>query len=135
MESRPPIVRSRIGTRLVHPGQILLEEFMRPFWISQNALARRIGVSPRRINEIVNGKRSITAATALGLGEALGPSAHFWMALQADYDLELAMARQMNATRLEHKPLPEIERSYDLEEEGLDVERRFRGGGSRFRLP
>jgi antitoxin HigA-1 len=93
----PPAPRSRIGYRLVHPGEILLNEFLEPFEISQNMLARMLGVSPRRINEIVLGKRAITADTAIGLAEALGPSEHFWMGLQSDYELE--MARERRAVR------------------------------------
>jgi addiction module HigA family antidote len=72
----------------IHPGEILLEEFLSPMGISQNALARAIGVPPRRINEIVLGKRGITADTALRLSRAFGTSESFWMGLQADYDLE-----------------------------------------------
>lgn len=74
----------------VHPGEVLLEEFLVPMDLSQNALARAIGVPPRRINEIVLGKRSITADTALRLGKAFGISEGFWLGLQADYDLEEA---------------------------------------------
>lgn len=74
----------------IHPGEILLEEFLNPMGISQNALARAIGVPPRRINEIVLGKRGITADTALRLSRAFGTSEGFWMGLQADYDLEEA---------------------------------------------
>ena len=76
--------------RNVHPGEILLEEFLTPLGISQNALARGTDVPPRRINEIVLGKRGITADTALRLSRALGTSEAFWMGLQADYDLEEA---------------------------------------------
>ena len=72
----------------IHPGEILLEEFLVPMGISQNALARAINVPPRRINEIVLGKRGITADTALRLSRAFGTSEGFWMGLQADYDLE-----------------------------------------------
>ena len=72
----------------IHPGEILLEEFLIPMGISQNALARAINVPPRRINEIVLGKRGITADTALRLSRAFGTSEGFWMGLQADYDLE-----------------------------------------------
>lgn len=61
-----------------HPGDILLYDFMIPYEISQNALARSMGVSPRRINEIVNGTRNITAATAVGLEAIIGPTAEFW---------------------------------------------------------
>ena len=74
----------------VHPGEILLEEFLNPMEISQNRLARAMDVPPRRINEIVHGKRAITADTALRLARALGTSEQFWMGLQADYDLEEA---------------------------------------------
>jgi addiction module HigA family antidote len=74
----------------VHPGEVLQEEFLVPLEISQNALARAMGVPPRRINEIVLGKRGISADTALRLAAALGPSERFWLGLQADYDLEQA---------------------------------------------
>ena len=72
----------------IHPGEILLEEFLTPMGVSQNALARAISVPPRRINEIVLSKRGITADTALRLSRAFGTSEGFWMGLQADYDLE-----------------------------------------------
>ena len=72
----------------IHPGEVLLEEFLLPMEISQNALARATGVPPRRINEIVLGKRGITADTALRLAKAFGTSEGFWLGLQADYDVE-----------------------------------------------
>ena len=74
----------------IHPGEVLLEEFLLPMGISQNALARAAGVPPRRINEIVLGKRGVTADTAVRLAVALGTSERFWLGLQADYDLEEA---------------------------------------------
>ena len=74
----------------IHPGEVLLEEFLIPLGISQNAMARAAGVPPRRINEIVLGKRGITADTAVRLAAALGTSERFWLGLQADYDLEEA---------------------------------------------
>lgn len=74
----------------IHPGEVLLHEFLEPMGISQNRLARGIHVPPRRINEIVHGKRSVTADTALRLSKAFGTTAGFWMALQASYDLEEA---------------------------------------------
>jgi antitoxin HigA-1 len=79
-----------------HPGRILYEQFLKPKGLSQNALAREIGVPPRRINEIILGKRGISADTALRLAKRFGNSAHFWMGLQADFDLDLAQreARQ-----------------------------------------
>jgi antitoxin HigA-1 len=74
----------------VHPGEVLLEEFLKPLGISQNKLGNDLGVSPRRINEIVHGKRSITADTALRLARYFGTSASFWMGLQMDHDLDFA---------------------------------------------
>ena len=76
----------------IHPGEILLEEFLLPMNVSQNALARATGVPPRRFNEIVLGKRGVTADTALRLAVAFGTSEGFWLGLQADYDLEEARA-------------------------------------------
>ena len=73
----------------IHPGEILEEEFLKPMGISQYRLAKNISVPPRRINEIVHGKRSITADTALRLGKFFGVSAQFWLNLQTRYDLEV----------------------------------------------
>ena len=87
----------------VHPGEILLEEFLVPMKLSQNALARAIGVPPRRVNEIVLGKRSITADTALRLAKTFGTSEAFWLGLQADYDLE-------EARKIISKDLAHVER-------------------------
>ncbi len=72
----------------VHPGEILLEEFLLPMDISQNRLARDMFVPPRRINEIVHAMRAVTADTDLRLSRALGASEGFWLGLQNDYDLE-----------------------------------------------
>lgn len=74
----------------IHPGEVLLEEFLVPLGISQNALARAAGVPPRRINEIVLGKRGVSADTAVRLAAALGTSERFWLGLQVDFDLEEA---------------------------------------------
>jgi len=76
--------------RNIHPGEVLLEEFLKPMNLSQNALGRALGVPPRRINEIILGKRGITADTAIRLARHFGTSEQFWMGLQADYDLEEA---------------------------------------------
>ena len=73
----------------VHPGEILLEEFLKPMGISQYRLAKDINVHPRRINEIVHGQRAISADTALRLSRYFGLSERFWLNLQARYDLEL----------------------------------------------
>jgi addiction module HigA family antidote len=74
----------------VHPGEVLLEEFLKPMGLSQNRLSLEIGVHPRCINEIVLGKRRITADTALRLARFFGTSPQFWMGLQNDYDLDIA---------------------------------------------
>ena len=74
----------------VHPGEILLKDFLEPMGISQSQLGRDLGVSPRRVNEIVHGKRSVTADTALRLSAYFGNSASFWLGLQMDYDLDVA---------------------------------------------
>jgi addiction module HigA family antidote len=73
----------------IHPGEILMEEFLEPMGISQYRLAKNISVPPRRINEIVHGKRSITADTALRLGRFFDMSPQFWLNLQTRYDLEV----------------------------------------------
>ena len=73
----------------IHPGEILLEEFLKPLRLSQYRIARDLSVPPRRINEIVHGKRGITADTALRLGRYFGTSARFWLNLQSRYDLEV----------------------------------------------
>ena len=74
----------------IHPGEILLEEFLKPMGLSQNQLALSLRVPARRINEIVHGKRRITADTALRLGQFFGMSPAFWLGLQMDYDLDIA---------------------------------------------
>lgn len=77
----------------VHPGEILLEEFLNPLGVSQYQLAKELSVPPRRINEIVHGERRITADTALRLARYFGTSERFWMNLQARYDLEVEKDR------------------------------------------
>ncbi len=88
----------------VHPGEILLEEFLGPLEITQYRLAHDIGVPPRRINEIVHGTRAITADTALRLARYFETSARFWLNLQAGYDLEVARDRLAGRIELEVKP-------------------------------
>jgi antitoxin HigA-1 len=82
-------------TRLapVHPGEVLMEEFLEPMGLSQYRLAKDISVPPRRINEIVHGKRAVTADTALRLGRYFGTTARFWLNLQAQYDLDTELDR------------------------------------------
>jgi addiction module HigA family antidote len=77
----------------IHPGEILLEEFLKPLHISQYRLAKDLGVPARRINEIVHGKRAISADTALRLSRYFGLSDRFWLNLQTRYDLEMAKDR------------------------------------------
>ncbi len=74
----------------IHPGEILLEEYLQPLGLSQYRLAKGISVPPRRINEIVHGKRAVTADTALRLGRFFDTTAQFWINLQSRYDLEVA---------------------------------------------
>ncbi len=85
----------------VHPGEVLLEEFLRPMGLSQYRLAKDIAVPPRRINEIVHGLRAVTADTALRLARYFGTSDRFWMNLQTRYDLE--MERERLGKRLERE--------------------------------
>src|SRR5437870_11339716 len=102
---KPFFARCVIGYRRVHPGAIL-EDLLIGAEISQNGLANAMGVSPRRINQILHGTRAITAQTALGLEEVLGLSAEYWMCLQADHDLETARRRRRPCGP--RKPLPEL---------------------------
>ena len=85
-------MKSKLLTNIT-PGEILAEEFLQPMAISQYRLAKDIGVPPRRVNEIVNGRRAITADTALRLGHYFGMSPEFWLNLQSHYDLEQEQER------------------------------------------
>jgi antitoxin HigA-1 len=85
----------------VHPGEVLLEEFLEPMEISQYRLAKDISVAPRRINEIVHGKRAITADTALRLARFFGTSDRFWLNLQTSYDLDIE--REKLGSRLDEE--------------------------------
>ncbi len=87
----------------IHPGEVLLEEFLKPLGLSQNRLALDISVHPRRINEIVLGKRSITADTALRLARYFGVSPQFWLGLQMDYDLDMTEDKLGNRLEREIK--------------------------------
>ena len=89
----------------IHPGEILLEEFLEPMEISQYRLAKNISVPPRRINEIVHGKRSIFADTALRLSHFFGTSERFWLNLQTRYDLEVEKDRLKTRLKKEVVPL------------------------------
>lgn len=88
----------------IHPGEVLMEDFIEGFGITQHKLAVSIGVPPRRINEIVHGKRAITADTALRLGRYFGVEPQFWLNLQGRYELELAQERVADEVA-EIKPL------------------------------
>ena len=90
----------------VHPGETLLEDLMKPLGLSQNKLAEALGVDPRRINEIVTGRRSITGDTALRLARYFGTSPEFWMNLQARYDLEVAKDKKLAEIQRKVKPRP-----------------------------
>ena len=88
----------------VHPGEVLLEEFLKPLGMSQNRLARAIGVAPRRVNEIVLGKRAVSPDSALRLARYFGMSEEFWMGLQMDFDLEEARRALGSRIAREVKP-------------------------------
>ena len=89
----------------VHPGEVLLEEFIKPLDLSQNRLAIDIGVDPRRINEIVLGNRSVTADTALRLARYFGVSPQFWLGLQAEYDLDITTDKLGSRLEREVRPM------------------------------
>lgn len=90
----------------VHPGEILIEEFLKPMNLSQNRLALSMGVPARRINEIVLGKRGITADTALRLARYFGMSPQFWMGIQMDYALDVAEDALAERLEIEVRPHP-----------------------------
>jgi len=90
----------------IHPGEVLLEEFLKPMNLSQNRLAIDIGVDARRINEIVLGVRSVTADTALRLARYFGISPQFWLGLQAEYDLDVTSDALGNRLEREVRPRP-----------------------------
>jgi len=95
----------------VHPGEVLLEEFLKPMELSQNRLALGIGVPPRRINEIVLGERRITADTALRLARYFGNSPQFWLGLQMDYDLDVTadtLASRIEREVRAHAPMMKV---------------------------
>ena len=94
----------------IHPGEILMEEFLKPFGISQYKLAKDINVPPRRINEIVHGKRSISADTALRLSRYFNLSERFWLNLQSRYDLEVEKDKLNDRIEAEVKVL-ELQRA------------------------
>jgi addiction module HigA family antidote len=90
----------------IHPGEILMTEFLEPMGISQYRLAINTGVTPRRINEIVHGRRGISADTALRLGRFFNMEAQFWMNLQSHYDMEVALETLEDRLDIEVHPLP-----------------------------
>ena len=103
-----PLVRRRLPTKRppVHPGEMLLEEFLKPLGISQSAFAIRLGVSFPRLNEIIRQKRSVTPDTALRFAQVTGMSADFWLGLQLDWDL-WHLLRSKEADRISRlSPLP-----------------------------
>lgn len=108
--SRPgrPLVRRRLPTDVppVHPGEMLLEEFLKPLGVSQSAFAVRLAVSFPRLNEIVRGKRAVTPDTALRLAQVTGMSADFWLGLQSDWDLWHALRSKDAKAIAQLRPLP-----------------------------
>jgi len=113
-KSESQITTSRNVTRRLprkrpptHPGQMLLEEFLKPLGLTQSAFAIRLGVSYPRLNEIVKGRRSVTPDTALRLARVLGMSAEFWLGLQQDWDLWHAMTGPGAKEISRLKPIPQ----------------------------
>lgn len=104
----PPLVQRRLPTHRppTHPGEMLLEEILKPLGVSQSAFAIRLGVSFPRLNEVINGKRSVTPDTALRLAQVTGMSADFWLGLQQDWDLWHALRSKEAAQIARLKPLP-----------------------------
>ena len=92
-----------------HPGEMLLEEFLKPLGVSQSAFAKRLGVSYPRLNEVVRGRRGVTPDTALRLARVTGMSADFWLGLQQDWDLWHAAAPSRAAAIAALEPLPRVE--------------------------
>lgn len=88
----------------IHPGEILVKEFLEPLGISQYRLAKDIGVTPRRINEIAHGRRAISADTALRLSHFFGMEAQFWLNLQSRYDMEIARDQLHDKIKKEVRP-------------------------------
>ncbi len=103
-----PLVQRRLPTHRppTHPGEMLLEEFLKPLGISQSAFAIRLGVSFPRLNEVINAKRSVTPDTALRLAQVTGMSADFWLGLQQDWDLWHALRSNEARQIARLKPLP-----------------------------
>lgn len=103
-----PPVRRLLPSSLppTHPGEMLLEEFLKPLGVSQSAFAVRLGVSFPRLNEIIRGKRSVTPDTALRLARVTGMSADFWLGLQQDWDLWHALRSKAAAAIAELEPIP-----------------------------
>lgn len=104
----PALVQRRLPTHRppTHPGEMLLEEFLKPLGISQSAFAVQLGVSFPRLNEVINAKRSVTPDTALRLAQVTGMSADFWLGLQQDWDLWHALRSKEAEQIARLKPLP-----------------------------
>ena len=104
---RKPLVQRRLPTHRppTHPGEMLLEEFLKPLGISQSAFAIRLGISFPRLNEVINAKRSVTPDTALRLARVTGMSADFWLGLQQDWDLWHALRSDKAADIARLEPL------------------------------
>ena len=106
----PRLVVRRLPTHQppTHPGEMLLEEFLKPLHISQSAFAVRLGVSFPRLNEIIRGKRAVTPDSALRLARVTGMSADFWLGLQQDWDLWHALRSRKAAVIEALEPLPHV---------------------------
>jgi addiction module HigA family antidote len=105
MTSKEPMEIGEDKFPPLHPGEVLIEEYLKPMGISQNRLALSMRVPARRINEIVLGKRAITADTALRLSLAIGTTPEFWLGLQTQYDLDIAKVEKLEQLKQDVKPI------------------------------
>ena len=110
----------------VHPGEVLLEEFLKPLDISQYRLAKSMSVPPRRVNEIVLGKRSVSADAALRLGRYFGTSEQFWLNLQTEYDLDVEKDRLGLRLEIEVELMPSRQETSSLSKRRVSAMRRSR---------
>ena len=90
----------------LHPGEVLSEEYLKPLGVSQNRLALSMRIPAQRINEIINGKRAITADTAIRLAKVIGTTPEFWLSLQMDYDLQTTIRKEGKRIEREVEPIP-----------------------------
>lgn len=100
------MTKKEIDLQTLHPGEVLSEEYLKPLGVSQNRLALSMRIPAQRINEIINGKRAITADTAIRLAKVIGTTPEFWLSLQMDYDLQTTIRKEGKKIEREVEPIP-----------------------------